>query len=196
MLVKLTLNNTKVKEYNRCIRELKAEYPEFTFDEVENLEDVFCPYVNLLRYNTLAEYKSIAKDHRPLMELKDVYVCGLNSNYTLEATTDYKKKINVNSPIYWINYGVADNASQVIDYYKSLLDIYGDYMNSHKFVILLTPIFRESQPERGGWRWHKWGTYIGDFNPQHEYLYDEQGIDYVWVFSILEVEECNEEYEE
>lgn len=194
MLVKLELNNEKVKEYNRVIREVNAKYPDFSFNEVEELEDIFCPYVNILRYNLLSEYKSIAKDHRPLMELKNVYVCRLDADeHTLEAITNYKKKDNFDSPIYWIGYGVADNASQVIDYYKSLLDMYGDYMNNRKFVILLTPVFRASQPERGGWRWHKWGTYIGDFNPQCEYLYDEQGIDYVYVFDIIEVEEDDEE---
>ncbi len=194
MLVKLALNSEKLKEYNRRIREIKAEYPTFSFEEVEKLEDIFCPYVNVVKDNILVEFKAIAKDHRPLMELKNVYVCGWSADdYTLEMTTDYKKKINLDSPIYWWNYGVADNASQVIDYYEYLLSMHGDYMNNRKFVILLTPIFRESQPERGGWRWHKWGQYIGDFEPQCEYLYDEQGIDYVYTFTILEVEECQEE---
>jgi hypothetical protein len=78
-----------------------------------------------------------------------------------------------------------------MDFYDNLCCEYADYMNNHKFVILLTPIFREDQPDYGGWRWHKLGPYIGVHNIKCEYLYDEKGIDYIYVFSILEVEECN-----
>ena len=191
MLVKLALNSKKVEQYNQRIRELKAEYPDFSFDEVEELEDVFCPYDQLLENaEWLKNYKPVAVDHRPSAELNSIYACGLSSDeYTLKAITDYKRVLNVDSPIYWHGYGVADNASQILDYYERLLAEYGGYMNSRKFIITMSPIFRENQPENGGWRWHKWGQYIGDFAQQHEYLYDEKGIDYVWVFTILEVEE-------
>lgn len=37
-----------------------------------------------------------------------------------------------------------------------------------------TPDGREfDQPSEGGWRWHKWGPYVGDKHPEHEYLHDE-----------------------
>jgi hypothetical protein len=193
MLIKLALNNEKAKQYNQRIRELRAEHPDFTWKEIEKLEDVFCPYAQIMRDKAWNNYKPIAKDNRVNVELHGVYVCKLNGNYDLESITDYKEVTNYDSPIYWWNYGVADNASQVLDYYDYLYERHSDYMNNRKFVILMTPIFREDQPEDGGWRWHKWGQYIGDFEPQCEYLYDEQGIDYVWVFNILEVEECKEE---
>ena len=114
----------------------------------------------------------------------------MNSNYTIEALTNYKEKKNFYSPLYWWKFGVCDNASQVLDYYDSLYEQHTDYMEDKKFVILLTPIIREQQPECGGWRWHKWGQYIGKFESKCEYLYDEKGIDYVYCFKILEVEDC------
>lgn len=190
MLVELALNNKKVEQYNQHARELKKQYPDMSFREVEKLEEVFCPYAQMIMDKGWVKYKPVAKDNRPLCDLHGVYVCGLNDNHTLESITDYKEARNFDSPLYWCCYGVADNASQVLDYYEHLLTNYGDYMNDHKFIITMTPIFREDQPEYGGWRWHKWGQYIGDFEPQCEYLYDEKGIDYVWVFTILEVEEC------
>ena len=193
MLVKLTLNSTKAQQYNQHIRELKNDYPGIPWQEVEKLENMFCPYPEILRDKAWTKYKSVAKDNRPNVELHGIYVCETSRENTLKAITDYKAVNNFDSPIYWCNYGVADNASQVLDYYEHLLTAYGDYMNSRKFVILMTPIFKEDQPENGGWRWHKWGQYIGDFEPQCEYLYDEQGIDYVWIFTILEVEECEDE---
>lgn len=193
MLVKLTPNNDKVKQYNHNIRECKAKHPECSLNEVENLEDVFCPYPHMLRDKVWTKYKPVAKDNRPNVELHGIYVCGLNADHFLSYLTDYERVINLDSPIYWCDYGVADNASQVLDYYEHLLKENNDYMSERKFIILMTPIFREDEPEDGGWRWHKWGIYIGDFDHKCEYLYDEQGIDYVWVFEILEIEECNEE---
>ena len=194
MLIKLALNDEKAKDYNQHIRELKAEYPDMSWKEVEKLEDVFCPYPHMLRDPAWANYKPIAKDNRTNVGLHGVYVSELNAHYSLKHLTNYKEVENFNSPIYWHNYGVADNASQVLDYYENfLLTDYGDYMNNREFVILMTPIFREDQSEYGGWRWHKWGPYIGEFEPKCEYLYDEEGIDYVWVFSIVEVEECEKE---
>ena len=193
MLIELILNNNKAEQYNQHIRELKVEYPDMPWKEVEKLEDKFCSYAQMMRDPAWAKYKPIAKDNRDYVDLHGIYVCGVNDHYAMKHLTNHKEVENFDSPIYWCNYGVSDNASQVLDYYEHLLTVYGDYMNSRKFVVLMTPIFREDEPEYGGWRWHKWGQYIGDFEPKCEYLYNEQGIDYVWVFSIVEVEKCNEE---
>jgi hypothetical protein len=111
-------------------------------------------------------------------------------NSDIAALTNYKETTNFDSPIYWWDYGVCDNASQVLDYYDALYEQHRDYMEDKKFVILLTPMIREQQPEYGGWRWHKWGQYIGKFESKCEYLYDEKGIDYIYCFKILEVEDC------
>ena len=186
MIVKLKLNETKVKDYNKRIRELKDKHPDI-FDnvtEVNSLKDRFIPYVEIT-YDGLIV---IEDDYRN--DFDGIYVCDLNSNHILELLTNYKEKENFNNPIYWRNYGVCDNASQVMDYYDSLYEQHKDYMEDKKFIILLTPIIRKEQDEDGGWRWHKWGKYIGKFKPQCEYLYDEQGIDYVYCFHILEVEDC------
>ena len=193
MLIKLSLNDEKVKQYNQRIRELRAKHPDFTWKEVEKLEDVFCPYPQILRDKIWNNYKPVAKDNRPYVAMHGIYVCHMSTDYILEEITDYKKAKNFNSPLYWYDYGVSDNASQVLDYYEHLLTQDSDYMNGRKFIITMTPVFRDNQPEDGGWRWHKWGQYIGEFEPQCEYLYDEQGIDYVWIFKILEIEECEEE---
>lgn len=186
MIVKLELNETKVKKYNKAIKELKEKYSDlFIYDtEVKSLNDRFIPYAEI-NYGDLIV---IEDDYRN--DFDGIYVCELNINRTIEALTNYKEKRNLNSPIYWCNYGVCDNASQVLNYYDSLYEQFKDYMENKKFVILLTPIIRKHQPEYGGWRWNKWGRYIGKFESKCEYLYDETGIDYVYCFTILEVEDC------
>jgi hypothetical protein len=77
-------------------------------------------------------------------------------------------------------YGVCDNLEQLLEACPEL------EAPGREFVVTLTPIRRENQPSSGGWRWHKWGKYIGTQDPQCEYLYDENDIDEVFVFHIYE----------
>ena len=38
-----------------------------------------------------------------------------------------------------------------------------------------------------GWRWHKWGPYIGTQDPQCEYLADEPEIKEVFVYRFIQL---------
>ena len=78
-------------------------------------------------------------------------------------------------------YGVCDNVEQIKAHYPELTE------SNRMFVVCMTPIRHEDETEQD-WRWHKWGQYIGDHEPQHEYLFDEVGIEQVFVFRIIEVE--------
>lgn len=77
-------------------------------------------------------------------------------------------------------YGVADNMEQVIEYYNENAD--GCFHGNH--VIFVKEINKNSCC---GWRWHKWGEYIGKQNPCCEYLEDEPEIEKVVCFSIYKV---------
>lgn len=70
--------------------------------------------------------------------------------------------------IWYGSYGVCDNVEQVKTRYAQWLED-----PELKFCINFCKVKKSDQPEMGGWRWHKWGEYIGELNPQHEYLYDE-----------------------
>jgi hypothetical protein len=41
------------------------------------------------------------------------------------------------------------------------------------FVVSFSKIVKANQSPEGGWRWHKWGPYIGVHEPKCEYIYDE-----------------------
>ena len=60
--------------------------------------------------------------------------------------------------------------------------------SERKYALFFTKIHQE--PGEGGWRWHKWGPYIGKHDIQCEYLADEDLSDidqkYVVVFHIFE----------
>lgn len=76
------------------------------------------------------------------------------------------------------HYGVCDEWNQIIERWPEL-----DSSTRH-FIIEARYIDRDSSD---GWRWRKWGEYIGDQEPQCEYLADEPVIDRVLVFRILEI---------
>lgn len=98
---------------------------------------------------------------------------------------------DLNRPIdkqLWISYpyGVCDNYKQILEREKDI----DYYLNSdEKFCILITPIYKKQQPSEGGWRWCKWGEYIGDQKSEAEYLYDEPNIEMVYVYNIYKVVE-------
>lgn len=77
-------------------------------------------------------------------------------------------------------YGVCDGIVNLLEYCPELES------SDRRFVVTLTPVFKRDQPSEGGWRWHKWGPYIGAYEPTCEYLYDEEDIDVVFVYHIYE----------
>ena len=81
-------------------------------------------------------------------------------------------------------YMVCDNVEQALEYWKGAIE-----NPVHKYVIALMPIKKANEPEKDGWRWHKWGAYIGSQNPQCEYIVDEPEIDMVYCAHIYNVEE-------
>ena len=83
----------------------------------------------------------------------------------------------------WVAYGVCDNYQQIKKEHKDLIE-----EPNKKYVVIMTTVEREKQPCEGGWRWHKWGAYIGNQNPQHEYIYDDEHIDKVYCYSIYEID--------
>jgi len=79
-------------------------------------------------------------------------------------------------------YGVCDSAQNLLDFCPMLVND-----PDRKFVVTITPVHKSEQSSSGGWRWHKWGDYIGNHTPQHEYLYDEDdSIQFVYCYYIYE----------
>ena len=82
-----------------------------------------------------------------------------------------------------MRYGVCDNIDQIFE-----RDPYIDAFKKSKkdYVIVIHWIPKENN---GGWRWHKWGTYIGDFEHNCEYLSEETtpGLEGVWCYNIQQV---------
>ncbi len=79
-------------------------------------------------------------------------------------------------------YGVCDSPIQLL---AKLPDVVTE--GPRCFVVNLVQLDKELEPEEGGWRWHKWGTYIGEQEPRFEYLAQEPEIETVFTYHIYEV---------
>lgn len=86
---------------------------------------------------------------------------------------------------YFNCYGVVDHWTQL-----PLKDLDTD---SRHLLIYLARHAKSEQPSDGGWRWHKWGPYLGVFQEQvaaHEYLHDTPDVVEVFSYRIVELREA------
>ena len=81
-------------------------------------------------------------------------------------------------------HGVCDNYQQILKMYDFILND-----PNEKFFISLTRV-RRDQETKGGWRWEKWGTYIGKQKPTTEYIVDEPLIEEVFCYTIYRLEDA------
>jgi len=100
-----------------------------------------------------------------------------------------------NAPEFYMGYpeiagipagGVCDSPQQFLDRFRKQLQD-----DKRTFVVSFTHIAKDpsNRGQGGGWRWHKWGEYIGTGKPEHEYLDDEEGFeDGVYVYGILQTD--------
>lgn len=171
--------------------EENAEHKLFCKDKPDlAFVDSFCPYNEWLLMLLADPTKVILDENLPLEAF--AYIIA-DCNFDIGAITQYEKvkpKVSANIAnlamlgIYPIDYefGVADNLSQIYSHYDNLLS-----NPNQDYLILMVPEFKCAQSPEDGWRWHKWGNYIGVQNPQCEYLYDEPDIDLVYTYRIVPV---------
>lgn len=81
-------------------------------------------------------------------------------------------------------YGVCDSPKQFLDKFEKCLRD-----DKRVFCVSLTHVEKDpaNAGHGGGWRWHKWGPYIGEGKPTTEYLDDEPDFDDgVWVYHVYQ----------
>ena len=99
----------------------------------------------------------------------------------IDGYKDWPDEELVNKDGDWFgNYGVCDNYQQILDQCPMLKD------SDRQFFITIKSVKKENQDPDGGWRWHKWGPYIGTHEITTEYLYDEPIVEEVFVYHIYE----------
>ncbi len=162
-----------------------AKLPEIDYDNLSSLARVVM---------TMDQYDEI----RELRE--GVYLGGFNMNHVIEDHILHEYPF---SPWMWTEYRNLDYTARmdmilstddrpsdygVCDFYDQILAKWPIIEESErKFIITLAPVRRVEQPETGGWRWHKWGMYIGLQKVDSEYIYDCKDVSVVYCFRIYEI---------
>lgn len=144
---------------------------------------------------TIADFEHITHENKHYAELVDFVENGIE-----RVQTGVYKCVGHNPDIYsddisncgfcdvtlvdrsgmeWGSYGVADSIEQIPEKYD-----FEASMNNAPLVLFVTEV---TKAEKCGWRWHKWGPYIGTKEPQCEYLDDEPEIDRVFCYSVYPV---------
>lgn len=134
--------------------------------------------INILKYElNIADediWKYIQSDPK-LHEETGIYwsISNFNKNFFEETLNlDFENEYwHVKYGDEYVNsYGVADNIEQIKEYYKRQIE-----NKNEKYIISLSPVFqdKENKGKEDGWRWHKWGPYIGELDSKYEYLDDE-----------------------
>lgn len=134
--------------------------------------------INILKYElNIADediWKYIQSDPK-LHEETGIYwsILNFNKNFFEETLNlDFENEYwHVKYGDEYVNsYGVADNIEQIKEYYKRQIE-----NKNEKYIISLSPVFqdKENKGKEDGWRWHKWGPYIGELDSKYEYLDDE-----------------------
>lgn len=162
MLVELTINQENEEKLLESINKLKGE---------GFYKDIPAEYVS--------------PNHKYWRPMEGVYegpLSSVNFFYWLYEEFDMDRQ-----PMPEI-YGVADNIEQIIEHHKE------EFIDSPEgYILFFTKIYqhKENAGNNDGWRWHKWGEYIGNLNPQCEYLDNETfGTDfpgYVLVYEFFKV---------
>lgn len=139
------------------------------------------------------DFEYIPQSDPQWLQETGIYQCSFGFNFPEIEFLEFqgvcnipmKQSCDLFSPTYHkISHGVADSIEQIKEYYKEEIED-----QERKYFIECTPVFQH-KGERDGWRWCKWGEYIGTLDSQCEYLDDEDFGDdfkYIICFSINEV---------
>jgi hypothetical protein len=132
-------------------------------------------------------FEYLPQDDKSLRQETGIYQCAFAFNFSEDEFEELQKlswddRYKIFTNFEKQTYGVADNIEQIKEYYKEeVLD------KTKKYAICITPVWQDQQSSKDGWRWHKWGGYIGKLNPQYEYLYDEdfgEDFEYILTFTL------------
>ena len=180
MLVDINFRQSLINEYRKKIEEhcIPERFEEIKNSIPRNLDDIFH------KINTGIYYSGLNFDHRIKMlsndKIKDKYESfTFMKRINGKVDWNYIRKCINEGKEHKDNYGVCDNYQQVLNHYPELND------PNRKFILSLCKI---SKKEDDGWRWHKWGKYIGIQKSQCEYIGDEPEIEEVYVYHIYEME--------
>lgn len=175
LITNIDFDSEKIESYNETAKELYDSGAVETLLSISSFKDRFFDYNEIVK--KIREESPNIKLIPDTIENPPAVISRLSSDSLIRMFSGYKAET--------IDYGLCDNATQVINKYNE--SVKGD----KTYMIVLTPIFKADQPQDYGFRFHKWGEYIGVQNIEgYEYIYDSD-IDMIYVYSVYEIVKKN-----
>lgn len=160
-------------------------------------DELFKPYTAIKQETD----KRLILEDDTQTNFKGCYWGNLNPENLIDHASAYETYKHW--PASSLAYGVSDNATQVFKHLRHALETYLTKDSTHSFfirgkrlykfftdnpnavyLIRFYPVFNHHDGKIGGWRWHKWGPYLGKHTPKCEYLDEEKNIDYVLLWHL------------
>lgn len=140
-------------------------------------------YVQMLRSLATAHIDQGHTDWRPTRVYPGVYLAHINFDKEIDDLIVNRWPSFDFEIADWFNaYGVVDSWTQLpLTYLES---------DPRNLLVFLGRHTKAEQPAEGGWRWHKWGPYLGIFREQvkqNEYLHDTPDVVEVWSYQTVEI---------
>jgi hypothetical protein len=106
-----------------------------------------------------------------------------SSDFLRGLYEQYPENLSADPDAYLGPYGVCDDVGDILRVYPLL-----EADPARAFVVTMKRVKRNlaNKGMGGGWRWHKWGEYIGTQQQTTEYLDDEPKVEQVYCFHIYE----------
>lgn len=178
MLIDLTINQDKFDILKQDL--INQIYPKYS--EKVTMEEFMGPFMETYFPWYIDQNKKI----------------GVYEGAELLTMLMFNETKDLNQSYYWFDfkhlspsaYCVADNVDQILNFFKPDID-----RTDTNCIITCEKIWQDKSNagNGGGWRWGKWGPYIGNLNPQCEYLDDEDFGDdfqgYVYIAHIYRISE-------
>lgn len=145
-------------------------FPEMTKEEVKKIGHVYINVDDNEFYETLHEF---SKEDTKYSLSNVILTDNLNTEHSAKKF-NLKGWWDTGDGYEYSPYGLSDNMSQIIEKY------------GEDVLIIAVPFYKKLQPAAGGFRFHKWGEYIGEFQDEvehNEYIYDSN-LDVIWSFHV------------
>lgn len=152
MLVNLTPNWKEIERRNAIAKEHNFEY-------IPQCDEQLMQY-GVGIYQSNFDFNFSNEEFLEFDIDKGILNIPFDQSYEVFAPTYHKAQ-----------YGVADSIEQIKEYFNEEIED-----TNKKYFITVTPVYqdKENKGKGGGWRWHKWGEYIGKLDSKCEYLDDEE----------------------
>ena len=202
-----------LENYNQAVNKINSAFglnPEDKIPTCDSISDIICPYFTISQ-DVYPDMKIWDADNHDV-DTTGIYFVALNEEGNIRQLTDYEiipkdetdarklfdeyRQMSVEDrpmilPVYlsapW--HGMCDNSTQALKYLQCMEPEIKSYLNTHPYIILISPVFRNTESEAMDLT--PFGPYIGRYPYVFENIENAKELDYIFIWRLFEVRKKN-----